>query len=240
MKEAEAKWKKKRDREGYTEQIPDSKPVLPMLAQKYRDHGHKIEYPCYVQPKLDGIRCFIHVDGENITLKSRKGKEFKSLGHIADAIRDLVSKMLYRRRSYKENGKATVDLGKSGSFILDGELYNHQMKDNFQGITSAVKRDEPNDISHMIQFHCYDYVSEDRDFEDRVQELFHMDQWLDSDTLQIVHTVQVNNLDGVVEQNAGWLEAGYEGSMIRNSKGGYKINGLINRCPFCRCMHTRT
>jgi len=29
---------------------------LPMLAHKFRDHGHKVVYPVYVQPKLDGMR----------------------------------------------------------------------------------------------------------------------------------------------------------------------------------------
>ena len=64
--------------------------MMPMLAQSHDKHGHKIKYPAYVQPKLDGIRCFVHVDGESVTLKSRTGKEFKSLGHIADAVRELV------------------------------------------------------------------------------------------------------------------------------------------------------
>ena len=131
-KEAESKRAKKRDRGGYSESIPEDKPMMPMLAQSHDKHGHKIKYPAYVQPKLDGIRCFVHVDGESVTLKSRTGKEFTSLDHIADAVRELVS--------------------------------------------------------------------------------------------VIVPTFPVENLDEVVEQNSLWLEDGYEGSMIRNSKGGYQPN----------------
>lgn len=208
-KEAESKRAKKRDRGGYSESIPEDKPMMPMLAQSHDKHGHKIKYPAYVQPKLDGIRCFVHVDGESVTLKSRTGKEFKSLGHIADAVRELVSVM----------GKSV------GSFILDGELYNHQFKEDFQGLVSAIKRDKPSETTHMVQFHCYDYVAEGRDFEDRIQELYHMDQWLSEvTTIQIVQTFPVDNLDEVVGQNSLWLEDGYEGSMIRNSKGGYQPN----------------
>ncbi len=208
-KEAEAKWKQKRDRSGYSETIPEDKPMMPMLAQSHDKHGHKIAYPAYIQPKLDGIRCFIHVDGENVKLVSRTGKEFVSLGHIADAVSELVSVM----------GKSV------GSFILDGELYNHQFKEDFQGLVSAIKRDKPSENTHLVQFHCYDYVAEGRDFEDRIVELQHMDQWLeDVDAIQIVPTFGVDNLDGVVEQNASWLEDGYEGSMIRNAKGGYQPN----------------
>ena len=208
-KEAESKRAKKRDRGGYSESIPEDKPMMPMLAQSHDKYGHKIKYPAYVQPKLDGLRCFIHVDGENVTLKSRTGKEFTSLGHIADAVRELVSVM----------GKSV------GSFILDGELYNHQFKEDFQGLVSAIKRDKPSENTHLVEFHCYDYVAEDRDFKDRIDELYHMDQWLSEvTTIQIVQTFSVENLDEVVEQNSLWLEDGYEGSMIRNSKGGYQPN----------------
>tara|TARA_R110000796_G_scaffold182983_2_gene299469 strand:+ start:532 stop:1671 length:1140 start_codon:yes stop_codon:yes gene_type:complete len=208
-KEAESKRAKKRDRGGYSESIPEDKPMMPMLALTHDKHGHKIKYPAYIQPKLDGIRCFVHVDGESVTLKSRTGKEFTSLDHIADAVRELVSVM----------GKSV------GSFILDGELYNHQFKEDFQGLVSAIKRDKPSENTHLVEFHCYDYVAESRDFEDRIQELYHMDQWLSEvTTIQIVQTFPVDNLDEVVEQNSLWLEDGYEGSMIRNAKGGYQPN----------------
>lgn len=215
-KEAEAKWKQKRDRSGYTETIPEDKPMMPMLAQSHDKHGHKIAYPAYIQPKLDGIRCFIHVDGENVKLVSRTGKEFKSLGHIADAVSELVSVM----------GKDTSGFSPSArSFILDGELYNHEFKDDFQGLVSAIKRDKPSENTHLVQFHCYDYVAEGRDFEDRIHELYHMDQWWqEGDCIHIVPTFPVDNLDEVVEQNSLWLEDGYEGSMIRNAKGGYQPN----------------
>jgi len=215
-KEAEAKWKQKRDRSGYSETIPTDKPMMPMLAQSHDKHSHKIAYPAYIQPKLDGIRCFIHVDGENVKLVSRTGKEFTSLGHIADAISELVSVM----------GKDTSGFSPSArSFILDGELYNHQFKEDFQGLVSAIKRDKPSENTHLVQFHCYDYVAEDRDFEDRIHELYHMDQWWqEGDCIHIVPTFPVDNLDEVVEQNSLWLEDGYEGSMIRNAKGGYQPN----------------
>jgi len=222
--EAKSLWNKQKDRKGYSETIPTEKPLLPMLAQSHDKHGHKISYPAFVQPKLDGIRCFIYVDGENVKLVSRTGKEFQSLGHIADAVRELVSVM----------GKSV------GSFILDGELYNHDFKDDFQGLVSAIKRDKPSENTHLVQFHCYDYVAEGRDFEDRVVELQNMDQWLQntysvwcpirlamvyvSPIIQIVPTFKVKNLDEVVEQNSEWLKDGYEGSMIRNAKGGYQPN----------------
>lgn len=204
--EAISLWNKKRDRSGYSIDIPSDKPLMPMLAQSYDKHGHKINYPAFVQPKLDGIRCFIHVDGDNVTLKSRTGKEFKSLGHIAAAVRELTS-----------------EWSSVGSFTLDGELYNHAFKDDFQSLVSAIKRDKPKENTHLIQFHCYDYVSEARDFNDRFQELFHLDQ-CSCDVVHVVETVSVGTFEDVVAQNSWFIERGYEGTMIRNAKGGYQPN----------------
>ena len=53
---------------------------LPMLAQKYRDKSHKIVWPAYVQPKLDGNRMVFN--GEQG--QSRGGKPFldKVIQHL--------------------------------------------------------------------------------------------------------------------------------------------------------------
>jgi len=53
---------------------------LPMLAQKYRDKSHKIQWPAFIQPKLDGNRMIF--DGEKG--QSRGGKPFldKVIEHL--------------------------------------------------------------------------------------------------------------------------------------------------------------
>lgn len=89
---------KKRD-EGYKntqQEAMDEMIVLPMLAKSYDKEHKKIEWPCFVQPKLDGMRALYH-DGRLI---SRKGKEIKTMGHILTALKDV-------------------------NIILDGELYVH-------------------------------------------------------------------------------------------------------------------
>ena len=64
--EAEAKWRKQL-KKGYVQSEADAQNdvldevieggILPMLAHKYTEHGHKMKFPCLGQPKLDGIRC---------------------------------------------------------------------------------------------------------------------------------------------------------------------------------------
>ena len=100
--EATSKWNKKVQKDGYItflkieedmrcikEVIPkitDKNNIRPMLAQTYEKRKQHINYPCYVQPKLDGIRCIAYRDGNEIKLMSRTGKEFPHLEHIREAL----------------------------------------------------------------------------------------------------------------------------------------------------------
>lgn len=54
LSEAEALYQKQITRKGYTETIPTEVPDLPMLAHKYKDFAHKINWPASVSPKIDG------------------------------------------------------------------------------------------------------------------------------------------------------------------------------------------
>ena len=82
--------------------------IKPMLAHKY--NPDKIQYPAYIQPKLDGVRCIFTKDGAF----SRTGKQFKNLRHIESALYSLF--VTYPK------------------LILDGELYNHELKHDFEKI----------------------------------------------------------------------------------------------------------
>jgi len=206
--EAKSLWTKQRDRKGYSEQIPTEKPLRPMLAKTFTKDGHHIKFPAYVQPKLDGIRCLAMYRDGKVVLVSRTGYERKSLTHIEAALEPIF--------------KVYPDI------ILDGELYNHDLKDDFQTIVSAIKRDKPNDKTHLIQYHIYDIVEEKMDFIDRKSVLFHalnaLPAILDG-CIRGVCTAQVSSAVDMDLDYSTFLQNGYEGMMIRNAKGGYKING---------------
>ena len=54
-----------------------------MLAQNVGDYS-KIkdnDWPLYLQPKLDGVRCIIQYENGNVTAYSRTGKEWKNIDH---------------------------------------------------------------------------------------------------------------------------------------------------------------
>lgn len=53
--------------------------LLPMLAKDYKKEKAKVQFPCYVQPKLDGMRALYSEDNGFI---SRTGRSIDTLGHI--------------------------------------------------------------------------------------------------------------------------------------------------------------
>ena len=107
-------------RKGYFETIEQAKAeggsdfMAPMLAHKYEDYADAIEWPCYVQPKLDGIRCFDTPDGK----VSRTNKPILTMGHI-DVKATLVSFVAGSPFGVRKEDP-----------IVDGELYAHGL--NFQ------------------------------------------------------------------------------------------------------------
>ena len=90
----------------------------PMLAYPVSDKPIDYSKPTFIQPKLDGVRCVIQYDAGVVTAYSRTGKEWKNIEHI--------KLNLYRF------------FDKYPNVILDGELYNHDLRDNFEKIISLV------------------------------------------------------------------------------------------------------
>lgn len=86
--EARAKIKKKLE-EGYfrtPEEARTEEYVSPMLAKDFKKESKKVTYPCYVQPKLDGMRCLKKLK----TMTSRDNKPITTLPHIANEILEIA------------------------------------------------------------------------------------------------------------------------------------------------------
>ena len=123
--EAKAKWDKK-IRSGYADTKEGAKVKKfydPMLAQSYDDRKAEISYPLYSQPKLDGIRCIVRLEDDVLVGRTRNGKLIDAIPHILKGLEGFF--------------KAFPDT------ILDGELYNHDLRDNFNKITSLVRKQTP-------------------------------------------------------------------------------------------------
>ena len=196
--EAQSLWNKQKDRKGYSKDIPTEKPLRPMLAKSYDKDGQHIKFPCYLQSKIDGLRCLAKRTKNGVELISRQGKLFKSIPHIAKQLMFL----------------------KEGE-ILDGELYIHG--EEFQEIISAVKRDKPSDKSANIEYHIYDIISNEG-YEAR-KELIHnyMYAYLATSHLVCVLSYEIKTKEEIWQYHKTLTARGYEGVMLRNKTGSYKI-----------------
>ena len=170
----------------------------PMLA--YPVSAKPIDYskPVFIQPKLDGVRCLIQCDNGQITAYSRTGKVWKNIDHI-----------LFNLKPF---------FHWAPNVVLDGELYNHDFKDDFESIISMVRKTKPTNEDRSIsekhvQFHCYDFVNRKMNFETR-------DHWLagnlqSNHCVRHVRTVLVTNEDQAKQYHKENLTEGYEGSIVR-------------------------
>ena len=171
----------------------------PMLAYPVSDKP--IEYnKVSMQPKLDGVRCVIQYDAGKVIAYSRTGKEWKNIDHI-----------LFNLKPW---------FALNPNVILDGELYNHDLRDDFETIISLVRRQKPDDIdmlesADLVQFHCYDIIDETKTFEERNR--FIMQNVPRNHCIHHVKTqaVATESLSKVVHQQN--LDNGYEGSILRTN-----------------------
>ena len=170
--------------------------IKPMLAHKYDDSRVDWSQPVYIQPKLDGVRCVFTKDGAF----SRTGKQFKNVAHIELALLSLF--------------KHSPDV------ILDGELYNHKLKHDFEKIISLVRKQKPTaddrlDAQHLVQFHVYDYISAPvyDSYKTRMQNLVTSDIY--DAQIKYVPAKLVDSYNYARDIHATFLSDGYEGSIIR-------------------------
>ncbi len=179
---------------------------LPMLAKAV--NWKTITYPCFVQPKLDGVRCLVLIQIERnknteeygrIQFLSRSGKHYNTLSHIHSKIYDKV-----------------LDSTITESTIIDGEIYSDQL--SFQEIVSAVKAQKENSLK--LQFRAYDIVSDDLQ-DVRIAKLYQLIDSINSPHITKVHTNIVTNKSEITALHDQFVQQGYEGAMIRNPKGWY-------------------
>ena len=205
--EAQAQWEKKL-KSGYTQTVQEAKDgavdskfvtggVEPMLAHKFRDHSGKITFPCYAQPKLDGIRCIAVVKDGVCTLWSRTRKPITGVPHIIVAL---------EKRFPDED------------VVLDGELYNHKYKNKFEEIVSFVRQETPKEGHEVVEYHIYDIVN-DSPFSVRQDWI---SKKIDSACLVCVPTRLVNEQDELTECFVEDRRNGYEGIMARNAESLYE------------------
>lgn len=195
--EADAMYRKKTEL-GYFENINECDTQVyfqPMLAKDWNDEKHKVKFPLYSQPKLDGIRCIVKSDG----MWSRNGKQIISAPHIFEILKPLF--------------EINPDL------IFDGELYADKFSNDFNKICSLIKKTKPtsDDLAESlinIQYHIYDLPSFNATFTHRYKHLHKMLTNYNP-SIVVVKTDQVDNMNDVSGYYEDYINEGYEGQILR-------------------------
>ena len=220
--EVESQYKKKLSGE-YHETLDTidegAKFFKPMLAQGWEKRKAKINYndEIFVQPKLDGIRCLFSAAGPY----SRTGKPIVTIPHIVEALAPLFA-------AYPDA-------------VIDGELYNHDLKEDFNEIISMVRKGKPDAAAlkksaEMVQYHVYDFPGMlDSKFSQRSAELHRLHAEFNlPECIDLVPTIKASNEVEIDVVYGEYLSDGYEGGIVRLN-GPYdqkRSNSLIKRKDF--------
>ncbi len=209
---------------------------IPMLAKTYLDNKDKVVFPCYVQAKVDGMRCRAYLSKGECILESRDGNSYMFLDHIKDEIKsvlinhpDLVlDGELYIHVLYKnKNGDYTFD------YISKGGPPNEELRgvERYQFLSrtckTSLKKAHPLEL--LVEFWVFDIwdqsgMSFDKRF-DKVEKVFSN---YEGDIIKLVPTFKVNSHEEIEEKMKELIgendfRQGYdfEGVMIRKPQGQY-------------------
>ena len=176
--------------------------IKPMLAYKVGKKEVDWSEKVFIQPKLDGVRCVISKDGAY----SRTGKEWLNIHHITANLEPFFE-------TYPD-------------VILDGELYNHDLKNDFEKIISLVRKTKPKGDDRVesavyVQFHCYDYIPgpalRRAKFSSRITWL--KNELPESYCVKFTNTYLVDKYEEALNMHQNtFLANGYEGSILRLDK----------------------
>jgi DNA ligase-1 len=200
--EVESEYRKKLSQGAYYDNIADIDNVgyvQPMLAYKWGERKIKPSEwgNMYSQPKLNGMRCIASEAG----MFSRRGKPIVSVPHIWEELQPYFRK--------------------NPGVIFDGELYNHDLKEDFETIMSICRKSKLSSIdleqSKLIQYHTYDLPSvplhnfKERD--DILEDI--LGDTNQSDVIQKVLTDTIENEEHLHQLFQQYLRWKYEGQMVR-------------------------
>lgn len=197
--EAESRYKKQLDK-GYrpTKEELVELPLLPMLAADYLKQGHRIEYPCFGSPKMDGVRCLAIRHTDSVELKSRGGKQYV-VPHIQQQLLPIM---------------------KEGD-VWDGELYIHGKY--LEEIVSAVKK--YNELTPEIEFIIFDMVK-DEAYENRLISMQALRRYtlscVEAPSIDVLEFCELLDETHMKQMHKEYVDRGYEGCMLRNFEGKYE------------------
>ena len=171
----------------------------PMLAPhedplSYPEYFVKLRYPLLVSPKFDGIRCII----KNLTAMSRTFKP-------------IPSQQVQEEFTLFEHFDGELIEGRPTDF----GVYNRTQ-------SYVMSEEKPGDLS----FHVFDFTHPAWLNESFIERLNHADNLIEefgeNSQIEIVQHILVDNYDELLNCEENYLNAGFEGVIMRDPYGKYK------------------
>jgi hypothetical protein len=201
----------KKQKSGYNINIDliEQNDIYPMALQIYSKNKKHIKYPCYIQPKLDGIRLIAKYNNNktDIILQSRRLNEYIGFEFIEEEIKIL--------------------LNDNKNLILDGELYNHNL--DLQNISGIVRNEKSNKDKNKLQYYIFDCfeINKNDTFEDRIQLLqVKFNLFTQFKYLKLVDTLLVNNEKEGDKLYKEFINKKYEGIVYKNKNALYEYSNI--------------
>jgi hypothetical protein len=209
QKLANTKWKN-RIQKGYQEREPiiEEKTVIPMRAYPLTDK--RVVFPAYVQPKLDGHRAILHKIGNKYEFLSNTRRQYKHLEHLTEDLNKI--KILNDKNIY-----------------LDGELYIEDERVNIlRGVLSSSElTKEKSEMAKKIVFYVFDMFdmkNMDLNYSERYNILTNIFK-TNYKNIILTPTIIAKNLNDLDKYFTKYVAKGYEGIIVRNMRGLYKLRG---------------
>ena len=110
---------------------------------------------------------------------------------------------------------------------LDGELYNHRLKEDFNKIVSLCRKTKPSkadieDAQYMVEFWAYDFPDHKGVFSERYKALVAWKRLNNNSKIKVVPTYAVYSQEDIDKYHEQFIEEGYEGTIVRLDLGEYE------------------
>ena len=195
--EAQSKWKKKQERDGYTTDPSGVKDVfIPMKISTFQKHGHKLNYPILATTKLNGVNATYTLVGDELILTSRTAAVYPKQPHLEQEVKEAMKAL--------------------GVTRLVGELYHHGS--SLQTIVSWVKK--PKEGSKNLRFYIFDIPEYEGGFEERYLKSFKLFP-SNTSNVDIVQPYEVFNEKDMLHMHKPKVKEGYEGLVLHNKDSLY-------------------
>lgn len=203
---AKTKWKNKIITDKYSESISNNLSEFhPMKPTNFEKYSNSIQFPAYLQPKLDGVRMFSYLDNGKLKTLSRQSKPISNINHLLPELEKIFNKY--------------------PNIVLDGELLinkPYQQKE-LRGILKKKYINTPNlNKINSITYHIFDIINRNN-LEETFSNRWKLSKKIKSKLINIVPTEIIQSKTDIPNKFNKFIQSGYEGAIIRNPNGTYKM-----------------